>query len=116
MVTLAKPLRRHSRHEFLLAMLGQLRYLTDMTKLTTEQVCDIQQHGNKPLPVVDPATNALYFLISSELFERLQPLLDEGPFDVTYTYAAQSEVAGRSGWDDPEMDIYDDYDAHKPTP
>lgn len=93
----------------------QGRYHADMTKLTTEQVFDIQQHGEGPMPVVDPATNATYFLISQELFERLQPLLTDESFDVTDTYAAQSKVAGSAGWDDPEMDVYDDYDANRPN-
>jgi len=85
-------------------------------KLTTEQRDDLQQHGNKPVPVVDPDTNAVYFLIAGELFERLKPLFDDEPFDVRETYAAQSEVAGAAGWNDPAMDVYNDYDAHKPQP
>lgn len=87
-----------------------------MTKLTSEQRGDLQQHGNKPVPVVDPETNAVYFLVPSDLFERLRNLFDDEPFDVRETYAAQSEVAGKAGWDDPEMDVYNDYDAHKPQP
>lgn len=86
------------------------------TKLTIEQRNDIQQHGNKPVSVVDPETNAVYFLISSDLFHRLRPLFDDEPFDIRETYAAQSEVAGKCGWDDPEMDVYDDYDSNKPQP
>ena len=86
------------------------------TKLTTEQRNDIQQHGNKPVSVIDPETNAVYFLISSDLFDRLRPLFDDESFDIRETYAAQSEVAGKSGWDDPEMDVYDNYDANKPQP
>lgn len=80
------------------------------TKLTDEQREDLKLHGNKPVSVIDPETNAKYFIITSDLFERLRPLLDDEPFDVSETYAAQSEVAGRAGWDDPEMDVYE---AHK---
>lgn len=84
------------------------------TKLTTEQRDDLQEHGNKPVPVVDPDTNAVYYLIAGDLFERLRSMLDEEPFNIEETYAAQSEVAGEAGWDDPEMDVYDDYDTHRP--
>ena len=34
-------------------------------------------------------------------------------FDIAETYAVQSTAAGTSGWDDTEMDAYDNYDAYK---
>lgn len=34
-------------------------------------------------------------------------------FNVSETYAAQSSVAGSSGWDDVEMDVYNDYNAQR---
>ena len=84
------------------------------SQLTTEQRIDLQQHGNKPVQVVDPVTNAVYFLVAGDVFERFRALFDDEPFDVRETYAAQSAVAGKAGWDDPEMAVYDDYDANKP--
>lgn len=86
------------------------------TNLTPEQRDALQQHGNRPVPVLDPVTNAVYFLVADDLFERLKFVLDAEPLDVSETYPAQSAAAGRAGWDDPEMDVYDDYDAHKPRP
>ena len=83
------------------------------SKLTVEQRLDLQQHGNKPVPVVDPETQAVYFLVSSDLFERLRGVIGNDELDVRATYAAQSAVAGQAGWDDPEMDVYNDYDTHK---
>ena len=83
-------------------------------KLTSEQRDDLLLHGNHPVPVIDSATNAVYFLVASDLFERVRPLFDDEPFDIVETYAIQSEVAGKSGWDDPEMDVYNNYDAHRP--
>ena len=83
------------------------------SKLTVEQRLDLQQHGNKPVPVVDPETQAVYFLVSSDLFERLRGVIGNDELDVRATCAAQSAVAGQAGWDDPEMDVYDDYDTHK---
>ena len=83
-------------------------------QLTNEQRDDLQQHGNQPVPVVDPVTNAVYFLVAGDLFERIKSLFHEEPFDLHETYAAQSAAAGQSGWDDPEMDVYDRYDALKP--
>lgn len=85
-------------------------------KLTDEQRDDLLQHGNQPVPVIDPDTQAVYFLVPGELFERLKSLFPGDAFDIRDTYAAQSAVAGAAGWDDPEMDAYDHYDAHKPQP
>ena len=83
------------------------------SKLTSEQRHDLQQHGNKPVPVVDPETKAVYFLVSSDLFERVRGVIGDDVLDIRETYAAQSAVAAQTGWDDPEMDAYDNYDAHK---
>ena len=33
-----------------------------------------------------------------------------------YAYRAALEVFARDGWADPEMDVYDTYDAHRPRP
>lgn len=68
--------------------------------------------GDKPLKVVDDKTNHVYILVSADVFERLLPYADDA-FDIRETYAAQSAAAGAAGWNDPAMDIYNDYDAHK---
>lgn len=80
------------------------------TKLTTEQRDDLQQHGYRPVPVVDPDSNAVYFLVARELF---QEIFGDESTDARVAADAQSIVAGAAGWDDPEMDVYDDYDAHR---
>lgn len=86
------------------------------TLLISQQLNDLQQHGDKPMPVIDPVTQKVYVLLAGDIFERFKALFDDEPFDVRDTYAAQSAAAGAAGWDDPEMDVYDNYDAHKPRP
>lgn len=81
------------------------------TQLTHEQHVLLEQHGDKPMPLVDPVDQKVYFLVAGDLFERFRALFNDDDFDVRETYAAQSEVAGKAGWDDPEMDVYDDYDS-----
>lgn len=83
--------------------------------LSEEQQKQLQQHGDKPIQVVDPASQKVYFIIAGELFDRLRPLFDEDEFDIRETYAAQ-EAALAKVWNDPELDVYNDYDAHKPQP
>jgi hypothetical protein len=84
------------------------------TQITAEQRDDLQKHDNKPVQVVDPVSNAVYFLVAGDMFERFRALFDDEPFDIRETYAIQSAVAGCTGWDDPEMAVYDNYDAPKP--
>ncbi len=86
------------------------------TLLTPEQHNDLKQHGDKPMPVIDPVTQKVYVLMAGDVFDRFKALFDDEPFDLRETYAAQSATAGVAGWDDPEMDVYDHYDAHKPHP
>ena len=77
------------------------------TQLTAEQRNDLQQHDNKPVQVVDPVTKAIYFLVAGDVYERFRALFDDEPFDIVETYANQSAAAGRTGWDDPKMAVYD---------
>lgn len=83
------------------------------TELTPEQRSDLARHGNRPVVVVDPETHAVYYLVAGDSWERLRALWDDDHCAVAETYSSQSAVAGISGWDDPEMDRYDDYDRHK---
>lgn len=83
------------------------------TNLTPQQRDELRQHGNQPVPVIDPETKAVYFLVTGEVFERLKRFLGDESMSPEDAYAAQSAVAGAAGWDDPEMDVYDHYDENK---
>lgn len=83
------------------------------TQLTLQQHDDLTQHGKKPMPVIDPVDQKVYFLVPVDVFERVRLLFDESPSDIQHAEMIQSEVAGTSGWDDASMDKYDNYDAHK---
>ena len=83
-------------------------------QLTPAQHADLEQHGDSPMPVVDPISQKAYVLVAGDLYERVRALLDDGPFDVRDTYAAQ-EAALAKVWDDPALDVYND-DTGRPTP
>jgi len=83
------------------------------TELSKEQQRELEQHGGKPIQVVHPDTRKVYVLIDGEIYNRLRPLFDDELFDIRETYAAQDQALGKV-WDDPELDVYNDYDAHKP--
>jgi hypothetical protein len=79
------------------------------TELSHEQRSELKRHADGPIEVVDPETKKVYVIIDGELYKRLKPLFADGAFDIRETYTAQSAAAGAAGWDDPEMDVYDDY-------
>lgn len=81
--------------------------------LTEEMSAAVRQVGEQPVTLEDSQTHSRYVLLPLEVYERM--VLANEPWSVTDAYAAQSIVAGASGWDDLEMGVYDDYDAHRPN-
>jgi hypothetical protein len=50
-----------------------------------------------------------------EVFDRIKAMIPEEEDSVRDAYRAQLDSAMRAGWDDPAMDDYNDYDAHRPS-
>jgi len=84
-----------------------------MITLSPEQRREIADCGEKPVRAIDPDTKQTYVIISEDRYFRIRALLDDEPFDIRETYAAQDAALARV-WDAPDMDEYNDYDAHKP--
>jgi hypothetical protein len=85
-------------------------------KLSDEQRAALEQHAGQPVYVVDPVKNVEYVLIPVDVYQRVRALLENEEFDIRDTYAAQEQALGAAGWNDPAMDAYNDYDAHRPSP
>lgn len=85
-------------------------------KLTPEMREALLDKAGQPVTVEDEQTHLHYVLLPLNVYQRVQSVFADEHFDVADTYAAQSKVAGAAGWDDKEMDVYDDYDAHRPNP
>ncbi len=83
------------------------------SQLTNALHVALKKHGKKPMEVHDPVNKKIYFLVEGDLFERFRTLFDDEPFEISETFAAQSAAAGKAGWDDPEMDVYDHYKPHQ---
>jgi hypothetical protein len=80
-----------------------------VVKLSDELRAALQHQPGQPLTIEDDRTRQSYVLIPAEVFQQVRSILyDEDDFDIAETYAAQSAVAGSAGWDDPEMDVYDE--------
>ena len=67
------------------------------------------QDGGEVVELFDPHTQARYVVVP---IDRNDQASDAAA--IRDTYAAQNAVARASGWDDPLMDEYDDYDTHCP--
>jgi hypothetical protein len=65
-----------------------------MIELTEDQVQALQAQSNGPLRVLNPRTHEVYVLVRQEVYEQASRILD-GP--------------NRRGWDDPELDVYEEY-------
>lgn len=82
-------------------------------KLSEDQRQALVEHGGKPIYVVDATTNTDYVLLRADQFDKVKALIgNEAEFDPRETYPAVDQVF-REDWDDPAMDAYDNYDAHR---
>jgi hypothetical protein len=82
-------------------------------KLTDELRLAIEECGGAPVYVVDDSTNRNYVLIRAEQFEKVRAFFYDEDIDPRGAYPA-IDRAFKEGWDDPAMDVYDDYDANRP--
>lgn len=78
-----------------------------MFELTEEQ----RQELTQPEPVaVDPLTKETYVLVRKEVYDRLKGLVyDNSEIPISETYPLIDEMAAKAGWNDPAMDIYNDF-------
>lgn len=98
----------------LLATSCILKYNRSMSiSLSAELRQALADHPGEPVEFVDEVSHARFVLLPAEQFERIKALLTNDEFDLRETYAAQSAALGAAGWDDPELDIYNDYDANR---
>jgi hypothetical protein len=93
-----------------------LWYTAPMTTLPAELQKLVEHSGDTPVRVIDPRTQRIYVLIADEQFDRLRSLLDMEPLSLDQQRVAIHDAGLRAGWNDPEMDAYDNYDAHRPQP
>ena len=70
-------------------------------------------HPGEPIELIDEASHARYVLLPGEQFDRIKALLTTDEFDIRESYAAQSAALAAAGWDDPELDLYNDYDSNR---
>ena len=71
---------------------------------------DLHSQGNGPLKVQHPSTGEICWIISDSAMERFRPLFQPDPLSSQEKAFLLRQAGERAGWDDPEMDAYDNYD------
>ncbi len=69
----------------------------------------VRASQGKPVRLADPETNAEYGVLSAEVFKQMQGLFyADNPLTKDEQRNLLIKAGPRAGWDDPEMDIYND--------
>ncbi len=71
----------------------------------------VRASQGKPVRLADPETNAEYVVLSAEVYKQMERLFyDDNPMTKNAQQNVLIKAGLRAGWDDPEMDIYNDLD------
>ena len=82
-----------------------------MIALTKELQQVIQNANGQPIRLVDPETNLEYVVLPAEIFDKVQHVFyDENLLTIEEQRALLVQVGLSVGWDDPEMDVYNELD------
>ena len=77
-------------------------------QLTEDQWSQVGRLGETPIRVCDPAQQATYVLLRADVYERFKSLFEDDPFTEQERLFQLRQFGQRAGWDNPEMDVYDD--------
>lgn len=86
-----------------------------MIALSKEIQEAVQKSEDNPIRLIDPETNVEYVVLPAETYEQMRNgvYYDDGPITEEERHALLIEAGLRAGWDDPEMDIYNDLDPRR---
>ena len=85
-----------------------------MVSLPTELREALVAAGGGPVRLTDRETQAEYVLLPAERYDRLtHPGYEDGPLTADERLALVRHAGERAGWDDPEMDVYDELDPRR---
>ena len=79
-------------------------------RLTESQWANATQGNEVPIRVSDPAQNTTFVLVRADVYERFKSLFEEDPVTEQERRFQLEQFGKRAGWDDPEMDVYNDLD------
>ena len=68
----------------------------------------------QPIRLTDPDTHIEYILLRAEVYDQLHGVFyDDSPLTQGEKRALLIHAGLRAGWDDPEMDVYDELDPRR---
>ncbi len=74
----------------------------------------VRTSEDQPIRLTDPETNSEYVLLPADLYDQIRELFYEHSTLTQDEKRALMLRAGlRAGWDDPEMDVYNDLDPRR---
>lgn len=74
----------------------------------------VRTSEDQPIRLTDPETNSEYVLLPADLYDQIRELFYEHSTLTQDEQRALMLRAGlRAGWDDPEMDVYNDLDPRR---
>lgn len=74
----------------------------------------VQESENNLIRLIDPETHAEYVVLSADKFTQMQAkFYDDSPLAEEEQRALLVQFGLRAGWDDPEMDIYNELDPRR---
>lgn len=85
-----------------------------MIALTKELQQVVQDADEQPIRLVDPETNLEYVVLPAKIFDRIQDVFyNASPITIEEQRALLVKVGLSVGWDDPEMDVYNELDPRR---
>lgn len=74
----------------------------------------IRASQDQPIRLADPDTNTEYVVLRADVYDQIQGLFyDDVPLTTDEKRALLIQAGLRAGWDDPEMDVYNDLDPRR---
>ena len=71
----------------------------------------VQESKNELVRLIDPETKTEYIVLPAEKFAQIQgAFYDDSPLSAEEQTALLVELGLSIGWDDPEMDVYNELD------
>ena len=74
----------------------------------------VRASQGRPIRLTDPETHAEYILLQAEVYDQILSLCyDDTPLTHDEKRSLFIQAGLRAGWDDPEMDVYNDLDPRR---
>lgn len=85
-----------------------------MIRLTEQQCQELSGENVTPPRALNPQTNAEFVLVRADLYEKIRALFEDVPITQDEETALLREAGLYAGWDDPELDVYNDMVPRQP--